>query len=140
PHLSCDGRTRLRCQIRTRGASPPQRGVTPSRIRPLPSPPAQESVARSRDTANFIPSLPVPRCPPGARPRHSALACTPLSGHVVEPRRLLVEHFLRPDREKACTRPGKDRVPTRRQTGGYSHGGAKHPREWGHLSRPGTRL
>jgi hypothetical protein len=51
-----------------------------------------------------------------------------------------VEYFLRPDQDEARTRPGNDHVPTHRQIGGHSHGGAKNPREWEPLSRPATRL
>ena len=49
---------------------------------------------------------------------------------------LPVEHFLHSDQDEARTRLGNNHVPTHSQTGGQSHGGAKNPREWGHLSPP----
>jgi hypothetical protein len=74
-----------------------------------PSPPSKESAALSRDTANFIPALPMTRYPYGAYPRYGALACAP-SRHrgaapdvyllLLWPRRLPVEHFLHLTRMK----------------------------------------
>jgi hypothetical protein len=55
------------------GASPQYAGVVLGTTTVVPLITIQRA-ALSRDTANFIPLLPVPRRPHGARPRHAALA------------------------------------------------------------------